>query len=218
LRSSEDRLARHVALLGDSVFDNLRYTSGAPDVVSHLRSMLPPDWRASLLAVDGTTTEDFSPQLARVPADATDLVISVGGNNALLNADLLDTKVASTAEALDLFHDRLARFEASYRDALGGAQDLKKAVLICTIYGGNLETFEQARRARVALALFNDVILRVAFELRISALDLRAVCSAPVDFANPIEPSGVGGAKIATAIARALGALESGRTPSSVFP
>jgi hypothetical protein len=51
------------------------------------------------------------------------------------------------------------------------------------------------------------VILRVAFELGIDVVDLRAVCSQPADYANPIEPSGEGGRKIADAVARAAGAV-----------
>ena len=31
----------HVALLGDSIFDNGAYTSGGPDVVTQLRAILP---------------------------------------------------------------------------------------------------------------------------------------------------------------------------------
>jgi hypothetical protein len=38
-------------LLGDSVFDNAAYVTGGPDVVSQLRTILPADCQASLLAV-----------------------------------------------------------------------------------------------------------------------------------------------------------------------
>ncbi len=44
----------HLALVGDSVFDNGRYTAGAPDVVGCLRPLLPSGWTASLNARDGT--------------------------------------------------------------------------------------------------------------------------------------------------------------------
>jgi hypothetical protein len=36
----------HVVLLGDSIFDNAAYTRGEPDVVGHLRDLLPSPWRA----------------------------------------------------------------------------------------------------------------------------------------------------------------------------
>jgi len=104
----------HLALLGDSVFDNRTYTRGEPDVAAHLRGLLPPPWKVTLGAVDGTTTGDIGPQLDRVPAQATHVVLSLGGNDALLNADLVDLPVRSTAEALELFQERLDAFATSY--------------------------------------------------------------------------------------------------------
>lgn len=57
-----------------------------------------------------------------------------------------------------------------------------------------------------ALSLFNDVISRAAFSRGLPLIDLRLICAEPADYANPIEPSEQGGAKIASAIARfALG-------------
>lgn len=192
-------MAEHVALLGDSIFDNNAYTAGAPDVVTHLRGILPPGWRASLLAVDGSTSRDLADQVAAVPADVTQLVISVGGNDALLNSDLLDSPVASTREAFLLLGARAARFEEDYRAAVACALTLGRRTTCCTIYNGNLGAHE-APVARVALMAFNDVILRVAREFGVDTIDLRLICTDPDDYANPIEPSGQGGQKIARAI------------------
>ncbi|MEZ4222513.1 MAG: SGNH/GDSL hydrolase family protein [Polyangiaceae bacterium] len=193
----------HVALLGDSVFDNRSYTGGEPDVVTHLRALLPAPWQATLYAVDGTTTIDLGRQLDSLRDHVSHVVLSVGGNDALLNADLLDLPVRSTAQALELFQVRLSDFAANYRNALEAVSSLGRPTTICTIYNGNLAPPEGAR-ARVALALFNDVILRGALELGSNLIDLRLVCTEPSDFANPIEPSGSGGRKIARAIAHAL--------------
>lgn len=57
----------------------------------------------------------------------------------------------------------------------------------------------------MVLMMFNDVILRTAAEHGMAVIELRAVCHQPSDYANAIEPSGEGGAKIARAIAHALG-------------
>ena len=208
-------MASHVALLGDSIFDNRSYTGGASDVVTHLRDLLPAPWRATLCAVDGSTAADLADQLAEVPADASHVVISVGGNDALLNADLLLTPVSSTAEALVLFGERVGRFEEAYRAAIDGALALRRDTTVCTIYNGNLEARE-APLARVALMMFNDVILRVAFERGLRVIDLRFVCTEAADYANPIEPSGSGGRKIAQAIARSVGAAEGHLHPATV--
>jgi hypothetical protein len=192
---------RHVVLLGDSIFDNGAYTGAEPDVITHLRAILPAGWTATLCAVDGSTTRNLASQLPRVPREASHLVVSVGGNDALLNSDLLETEVQSTAEALELFDERLQAFERSYRQAIGAVLGLGRPTTVCTIYNGNLPDPRQAGAARVALMMFNDVIFRLASEHRLPVVDLRLVCTEPEDYANPIEPSGQGGAKIARAIA-----------------
>ena len=143
-------MAYHVALLGDSIFDNRSYTRGEPDVVTHLRSLLPPDWRASLFAVDGSVTGDLAAQLLRVSSDVTHVVISIGGNDALMNTDMLARPVSSTAKALRIFADRVSRFESNYREAIDGAVAPGRATTICTIYNGNFET-NQAVTLRIAL-------------------------------------------------------------------
>jgi hypothetical protein len=195
----------HLVLLGDSIFDNAAYTGREPDVITHVRSILPAPWKATLRAVDGSTTEDLPDQLPRVPEDASHLVVSIGGNDALGHTDLLDTPVRSTAEALELFGERVGAFEESYRRALAEVLRLERPTIVCTIYNGNLPD-SQARIARVALMMFNDAIQRTAHEHGLPVIDLRLVCTDPEDYANPIEPSGRGGAKIARAIVKLLGA------------
>jgi hypothetical protein len=195
-----------VVLLGDSIFDNRAYTSGEPDVVTHLKATLPAEWSATLLAVDGATTGSLARQFELVPATATDLVLSVGGNDALMNRDLLDTPVRSSSDALRLFAARLEPFELTYRHAVARLASFDRHALVCTIYNGALDA-GQAPLARVALTTFNDVILRTAFEQKIDVIDLRQICVEPADYANPIEPSGNGGRKIAAAIARAVSAV-----------
>jgi hypothetical protein len=206
----------HVALLGDSIFDNAAYTRGEPDVVGHLRGLLPAGWRATLLAVDGATTGDIVRQLPRVARDVTQLVVSVGGNDAILSGDLLAAPVSSTAQALMLFGERLARFESAYRPAIDAVLALRRETTSCTIYNGNLDR-DEAPLARVALMMFNDVILRVAFEHRLGVIDLRSICASPEDYANPIEPSGRGGRRIAEAIVRSLGLGGPAVEPSRVW-
>jgi hypothetical protein len=148
-------------------------------------------------------SRELPDQLASLPADATHLVISVGGNDALMNRDLLDYPVTSTREALLLLGARASKFEESYRMALSLALALRRPTTCCTIYNGNLGPYE-APVARVALMPFNDVILRVAREHGVGTIDLRLVCTEPEGYANPIEPSGHGGQKIARAIAAAI--------------
>jgi hypothetical protein len=201
----------HLILLGDSIFDNTAYTDGGPDVVTQLNAALPAGWAASLLAIDGSTTDDIAGQVGCLPSDASHLVLSVGGNDALQQAHLLFTPAASTEEAVGLLADMAEQFEHDYRAALAACLRPGLPLTACTIYNGNFPDPAYQRLVTTALALFNDAILRVAIAQRLPVIDLRAICTNPEDYANPIEPSSVGGAKIARTIAAsATGAIPSG--------
>jgi hypothetical protein len=78
-----------------AVFDNGAYTEAGPDVVTQLAGMLPSGWAASLLAVDGAMMGDLRHQLFRLPEDVTYGVVSIGGNDALENLDVLDSRRSS---------------------------------------------------------------------------------------------------------------------------
>ena len=197
-----DRPMPHLVLLGDSTFDNAAYTAGGPDVVTQLRAQLPPGWSATLAAVDGSQADDIAPQLVSLPAGATHLVLSVGGNDALMASGLLDEPVYSSADALRLIGASVREFEARYRAAVAACLAPALPLVLCTIYHGSFPDPDFRERVVVALAVFNDAILRTAAAHGLDVIDLRAVCDQPQDYANPIEPSVVGGAKIARAIAR----------------
>lgn len=203
----------HVALLGDSIFDNAAYVRGGPDVLAHLRGRLPAGWEATLVAVDGATTMDVGMQYGRIPPDATHLVLSIGGNDALMNIDILERRVSSSAEALGLLADVRDAFGGRYGEVLHALRARGLPLTLCTIYEGNFPDARMHRLASTALTVFNDVILRCAIRAGLPVIDLRLVCSEPADYANPIEPSVQGGAKIAQAITRALAPDGDGTRP-----
>ena len=204
----------HIILLGDSIFDNGVYVPGQPDVVKQLRALLPGGWKASLLAVDGAVTRSVAAQLARIPADATHLVVSAGGNDALGESGILGSGARTVGEALLLLADAQERFARHYGAMLDGVLVAELPTTLCTIYDTPPSAPNQ-RVIRTALALFNDVITRAAFGHGLSLIDLRLICSDEEDYANPIEPSARGGEKIAAAIAGLI-AEEGGGPRSSV--
>jgi len=55
---------------------------------------LPAGWEATLLAIDGSTTDRVADQIGRLPKQATHLVLSVGGNNALMHLGILECAVS----------------------------------------------------------------------------------------------------------------------------
>ena len=190
----------HVVLLGDSIFDNAAYVAGAPDVVRQVRQRLPQGSKATLAAVDGSTIGDVRGQLRGVPADATHLVLSVGGNDALGRSDFLATPARSTAEALSGLADIGDEFERAYLAMLADVLARRLPTAICTVYYPRFPDAALQKVAVAALTMFNDCIVRAAFAHGLPLLDLRLICSEETDYANPIEPSARGGEKIARAI------------------
>ena len=207
----------HLILLGDSILDNAAYTEGGPDVVTQVRPLLPKPWKASLLAVDGSTTNDVPAQVARLPQDATHIVLSVGGNDALVQLDVLDKPVSSVAEALGALAEVIADFEAHYRVAVAACMATRTSLAVCTIYNGCFDDLSFQRLASTTLMLFNDAIIRVAAEYGLPVIELRSVCVQEEDYANPIEPSSVGGEKIAQLIVGLVSGAYQGSTATRII-
>jgi lysophospholipase L1-like esterase len=208
----------HVVLLGDSIFDNQAYIAAdEPDVIAQLQARLPEDWQATLLAVDGSVTTDIPAQLKRLPSDATHLVVSVGGNDALQHIDMLYDAARSVAEVYNRVAAIGEQFERNYRRVLDAVHARHLPTAVCTIYYSNFPDPAVQRLAVTGLTVFNDCILRVAFENGLPVLDLRLICTAPTDYANPIEPSAKGGAKIAEVIATVVAEHDFNRGRTEVF-
>ena len=191
----------HIVLLGDSVFDNAAYVGKGPDVVRQLRENLPAGWRATLLAVDGATIINVATQLRQLPPDASHLVVSAGGNDALRDSDVLNEPARSVTEALHKVAAVRDEFRQLYRGMLDEVLGRKLPAAVCTIYDPRFADPLQRRIGSTALAVLNDAITREAFVRDLALIDLRVLCDSDDDFANPIEPSVQGGAKIAHGIA-----------------
>jgi hypothetical protein len=183
--------------------------------VTQLRAILPAAWTASLLAVDGAVTRSVAGQLTRLPADATHLVVSVGGNDALGESHILSSGVRMVGEAVMRLAEAQERFARSYADMLQSVLSVELPTALCTIYD-TPSTAPNHRIIRTALAVFNDIITRAAFSEGLPLIDLRLICSEDEDYANPIEPSARGGEKIAGAIARLVTDGGDGRRHSVV--
>jgi hypothetical protein len=193
---------KHIVLLGDSIFDNGVYVPGEPAVIDQLRAEMPDDWKATLLAVDGHVTSDVSQQLDDLPADASHLVISVGGNDALGHAHLIE-RVESTEELTQLLTEVTPHFRRDYAAMLDAVTARRLHTTVCTIYDQCPFPDEKWRRfVPLALDAFDDIIQEEAGRHDIPAIELRSVCTEPEDYSglSPIEPSSTGGLKIVHAI------------------
>jgi hypothetical protein len=206
----------HVVLLGDSIFDNAIYVPGCPAVIEQLRSWLPAGWRATLLAVDGAVATSVAQQLPKLPRDATHLVVSVGGNDALGCSHLVGDTKSPAAAGFQQLAAAQDQFRRDYQTMLRAVLEEQKPVLLCTVYDA-IPGLPPS--AATGLSTFNDVILREGFRHGLPILDLRLICDEPRDYSvlSPIEPSEHGGAKIVQGIKRVFATHDFSRSESVVY-
>ena len=196
---------KRIILLGDSIIDNGAYVRpGEADVAKQLQALLPQQ-AIIKRAVDGAVCADvLGSQTANL--ESTDrIILSAGGNDALQHIDLLEAAAATTAKQVLL---RLAAiredFRRTYASLLDRLVTIRAPVLVLTVYNpcfdghGMDATYQQA--AEGAISLYDDVIQLEAHRRSFKVLELRTLFTSPADYANPIEPSALGGAKLAQAI------------------
>jgi GDSL-like Lipase/Acylhydrolase family len=216
-RAEESAGMKHVVLLGDSIFDNKAYVGDGPDVIKQVSEALPDGWTATLAARDGSMTSDIKGQLKTMPSDATHLVVSIGGNDALQEKALIEEKARSVAEVLDKLAKIKAAFKKDYGAMLDGVVALKLPVAVCTIYEARYDDPTTRKIAGAGLTIFNDVIMREAFARGVPVIDLRLIFDDDSDYANDIEPSVKGGAKIAKAIVTLVTTHDFTRRRSEIY-
>tara|TARA_B100001564_G_C20542991_1_gene625229 strand:- start:227 stop:919 length:693 start_codon:yes stop_codon:yes gene_type:complete len=207
---------KHIVLAGDSIFDNQSYVPGQPDVANQLKNYFGGDVDVTLLAIDGDITVGVEDQLKRLPAETSHLFISVGGNDALSYLNRLMTPVSNVGEGFLIFNDIQKQFQNEYRKMLKNALAYNFPTTVCTIYrpcfthrdtsrvSGYLNygvSNEILQKVSVtALTVFNDIITEEAVNAGVPIMDLRVIYTDEADYANPIEPSTVGGNKMVSVI------------------
>jgi hypothetical protein len=193
----------HVVLIGDSILDNAAYVPRGGDVTSVLMKQVG-DGKVTLLAQDGAIIEGAISQMDSIPDDATFLVISAGGNDALQSIGVLLELVDTVTEALEKVRVIRDRFRDRYRTLLNEAGRYGRPMAICTIYDVMLPDLLQRRVANLALSVLNDVITREAVKRGLPLIDLRVMFSKEQHYANAIEPSEQGSQLISAAILEAM--------------
>lgn len=201
----------HLALVGDGILANGAHTKGEPDTASALSKLLPA-WTVSLVAGEGSLIADVASQLPKLNGAVDVAVLSVGGNDGMRHVDLLQQPAASTGETLDALIAMADGFAGMYERVVKSVRERAPRLVVCTIYEPPLVGKTTAARARVLLTMLNDGILKAAYHWGLDVLDLRAICKDPADFTLQISPSAAGAAKIARAIAAAIGGTEAKRT------
>jgi len=191
-----------IILLGDSIIDNGEYVrSGKPDVARQLEILLPHHTVVKR-AVDGARSTDVLASQTAEVGRAEHIILSVGGNDALEHIDLLEEVIEKRPrEVLVRLWSIREEFRRSYAALLDRLALTCRPVLVLTIYDpcfrghGFDAAYQQA--AESAVSILNDVIQQEGRRRSFDILELRTLFSYPADYANPIEPSAMGGAKLA---------------------
>jgi hypothetical protein len=208
---------KHIVLLGDSIFDNSSYVNpGELDVPNQLKSLVGPDCKVTNLAVDGHVTRHIKTQLNHLPSDTTHLFISVGGNDGLGHLSIFNEPVETVGGGLQKMYLIGEKYKKEYSSMIDKVLSHELPTTLCNIYyprfysnsfdrvasyfrmGVNVEKLQQM--AMAAETIFNDIIMFEVFNRKLPLIDLRVLCNDDEDFANPIEPSCIGGLKIARKI------------------
>ena len=205
----------HLLMLGDSVFDNGVYVPGEPDVSAQVKSHLERSFKSSKLtfhARDGAVMSDVkNQQIKNIPEDITHIALSIGGNDLLGLIQYLDqNRGDSFHQNLQFLSQLKQKFSEEYTEVIQTIDTLGIPFSVCTIYyAGPIEESEAKRvdvkgdvglsGTNVVVDAFDSAIIDVANKAQNckEIIDLRWLFDDPGCYANPIEPSCIGGERIA---------------------
>ena len=225
---------KHIVLLGDSIFDNISYVNSEElDVPNQLRSLVAHRSRVTNLAVDGHKIGHIKNQLNNMPSDTTNLFVSIGGNDGLGHLSIFNSHVNTIGEALQQMYRIGENFKKSYSEMVDLVLSYNIPTAFCSIYYPRFDARSLNRvqhymsaiqngreiqeMAMAAETIFNDIITYEIFKRKIPLIDLRVLCDDDEDFANPIEPSCIGGMKIAKTISFIADKFDTNRHHREVY-
>ncbi|MDB2456199.1 SGNH/GDSL hydrolase family protein [Candidatus Actinomarina sp.] len=194
-----------VNLLGDSIIDNKVYVGPHElSVTEHLHNLT--DDVINSIAVDGHTTKDvIRAQLDKLPYYSTHQVLSIGGNDLLQNMFFLkNTENLTANEVFEQSVGIMAPIKRRYQTIVEKLSLQNSNILLCTVYEGNLLNdpllYDIALSSKAMVSMLNDIVYSTANTYNAQVLELRNIFTKPKDYANPIEPSHIGGSKFALEI------------------
>lgn len=196
-----------ITLLGDSIIDNKTYVQQQEySVLEHLQNISKNEFLQ--LAYDGDTTVNvLERQLqSQEVAKSSHLVLSIGGNDLLQNILFLhDGPIENINKALSDVHKQILKpLEQRFETIVEKLSSHRANLLLCTVYEGDLGRTDEFRdvldSSKIMVSSFNDTVYKTASKYNADVLELRHIFTSPEDYANPIEPSHVGGEKLAQAI------------------
>lgn len=111
------------------------------------------------MRMDGDRTQDVMARLQRLPHNASYLVVSVGGNEALEHLASLTESAKSVAEVLGRLAQIGEPFEHAYYGMVQGVLQHSLPTALCIIYHLQFPAQELQSSAITALTIFNNLII-----------------------------------------------------------
>ena len=205
---------------------------GELDVTAHLKKLYSdqPDVFIINNAVDGDTMYNIEYNHLDTPEveEASHIIVSIGGNDLLHNISFLQTtselsKVMGKDARIgkwgarelnptrnkvfeETYFEIIQPFTKQYETIVANLSNHRAKLLLCTVYEGDLvdsdEFSDVNNSSKTMVSLFNDIVYRTANKYSTDVLELREIFVRSEDYANPIEPSHIGGGKLAKAMQR----------------
>ena len=200
------------------------------DVTEHLEKLFSNDPNVVIEnhAVDGDTMHQLERDHldSNLLSDATHIVVSIGGNDLLHNISFLQTtselsKIMGKGAMIgkwgakelnpsrnkvfeETYFEIIEPFKKQYETIVANLSNHRANLLLCTVYEGDLvdsdEFSDVSNSSKTMVSIFNDIVYRVANKFNADVLELRDIFTSSDDYANPIEPSHIGGEKLAQSI------------------
>ena len=200
------------------------------DVTEHLEKLFSNDPNVVIEnhAVDGDTMHQLERDHldSNLLSGATHIVVSIGGNDLLHNISFLQTtselsKIMGKGAMIgkwgakelnpsrnkvfeETYFEIIEPFKKQYETIVANLSNHRANLLLCTVYEGDLvdsdEFSDVSNSSKTMVSIFNDIVYRVANKFNSDVLELRDIFISSDDYANPIEPSHIGGEKLAQSI------------------
>ena len=187
--------SQYYLLMGDSILNNEVYVANGKSVNQLLKDST--DNRTTCLAKNNATIAEVYNQVSKIPdklksdSENTTIFLSVGGNDILnQSADKeggpIDSKVIST-----IF--------SAYKPLVKSIQNImpKSQLILLDIYYPDNAKY---RPLHDSIREWNNQLYNFGTENNLSVLRISDILTKPEDFALDIEPSAIGGKKLADAI------------------
>ena len=176
-----------IILLGDSILKNNKYVKDGQSVEDFLRQKMTKVNSVYCFAKDDSIIQDVYKQINRIKIDRSSIIfLSIGGNNILQGGESLSRIFKQYMELVD---DIIKKNDC-------------KLILINLYYPTDikyLKYYPSIQKWNEMLNIYVRDTKTVGQQIQV--LDASAILTTPSDFTSEIEPSEIGGRKLANKIA-----------------